>query len=331
MLILTVYFKYMEIRVFHYHRADILKKKSFLRAIDILNLVYVAFVALLILIFHNNLENWKYFFLIHVGLFLGLLAFFRVTAFSKNKFLRILRDIYAPLIIIYYYEETDHLNHIIFPYFFDPFFARVEELIFGCQPAFEFLKHFPHPLFSEYMHFSYFSYYLLIPALGLPLLFTRRQKDYDSFIFSCILNMTFCYTFYIFIPCAGPWHYFADLSARWQFPGYLFTSTMELILKYGEIANGAFPSSHVAMATVILLCTWKYLRKLFWYMLPVVISLYASTVYTQAHYVIDVPAGCLVGVFFYLISDRVKMWLEHKFKLRITDECLDTGNEKNNN
>jgi membrane-associated phospholipid phosphatase len=243
-----------------------------------------------------------------------------MTAFSQRRAWRFCRDIITPLLLIFYYEETEKLNHMIVPYSMDPLFAHLEGVIFGFQPALEFYKWIPHPLFSEYMHFSYFSYYLLIPGLGIPLWFGRRHKEYDSFIFGCLLTMTFCFTFFIFVPCSGPWYYFTEKTQRWQFPGYFFVKIMEIILRYGEIANGAFPSSHVAMATVILLCSLGYHRLIFWIMLPFVISLFASTVYTQAHYLIDVPAGFIVGLFFFLVRNRIKNWMETRLKLRFSDD-----------
>ncbi|MBN1900144.1 phosphatase PAP2 family protein [Candidatus Sumerlaeota bacterium] len=299
-----------------------LTKRSFLRAIDVLNLSYVGLIGILILVFHKNLERWVFYFALHVVMFAGQLAFYRLTAFTQNRVWRFIRDLITPLLLIFYYEETEKLNHIIAPYYLDPFFAHVEEMIFGAQPALEFYKWIPHPLFSEYMHFSYFSYYLLIPALGVPLWFSRRHEEYDSFIFGCLLTMVFCFTFFIAVPCAGPWRYFASQTNRWNFPGYIFVPLMEIILKYGEIANGAFPSSHVAMATVILLCSYQYHRLIFWIMLPCVISLFASTVYTQAHYLIDVPSGFLVGLFFFMVRNKVKNGIEKILRLRRSDDIV---------
>ncbi len=297
-----------------------LKSKTFLRAIDVLNLSYVAIIGILVFIFRKHQSNWRFFFVLHIALFTGLYAFYRHTASSRSRFIRFLRDLATPLLLIFYYEETESLNHLITHHYLDPFFAHVEEVIFRCQPALLFAQVIPSPIFSEYMHLSYFFYYLLIPILWVPLWFGRRHKEFDIFIFTVLLNMTFCYAFFICVPCAGPWHYFAEQSFRGHFPGYLFVSIMDIILKYGEIANGAFPSSHVAMATVILLCAWRYKRIIFWITLPMVLSLYVSTVYTQAHYLIDIPAGFIVGVFFFLISERVKVWLEKTFRLRKSDD-----------
>ena len=297
-----------------------MKNRTYLRAIDILNLSYLALLISLILLFHHNLERWWYYFIIHLGVFLFYVWFCRITAYSTSRFVRLLRDAITPLLLIFYYEQTGNLNHMIFKEYFDPFFAGVESGIFGGQPALVFYKTFPHPLFSEYMHFSYFSYYCLIPWLGLPLWISRRHKEYDSLIFACMFNMAFCFLFFIVVPCAGPWFYFAEKSVRRALPGYFFVPIMEFILEHGEIANGAFPSSHVAMATVILLYARKYQRVIFWTMLPVVLGLYASTVYTQAHYLIDVPSGFAVGVFFFLVSDSVKTWLERTLPLRLSDD-----------
>ena len=291
-----------------------MKKRSFLRATDLLNLAYVAFIGLLILIFHKNQARWSYYFSLHAAGIVLLYFFYRASAGTRREGIRFLRDILMPILLIFYYEETESLNHMVTGEFLDPFFAGIEEAIFGCQPAFEFVKVMPQAWFSEYMHFSYFSYYLLIPWLALPLWFKRRRREYDELMFSCLLCMAFCYTFFIFVPCAGPWHYYEHLSMRWNFPGY-----MEMVLKYGEIANGAFPSSHCAMATVILLCAWRFHRRIFWFMLPVVLGLYASTVYTQAHYVIDIPAGILTGAFFYWAARPVKRWMERTLSLRVSD------------
>jgi len=296
-----------------------LKRRSFLRAIDVLNLSYVALIGFLILIFHKHQQKWGLYFLLHGVLFSAQLAFYRLTAFSTRRFWRFIRDLITPLLLILYYEETETFNHMIVPRFLDPFFAGLEERIMGCQPSLEFVKWIPHPIFSEYMHFSYFSYYLLIPGLGIPLWFKRRHDAYDTFIYKCLLNMAFCFIFFIFVPCAGPWHYFAGQTMRWKFPGYFFVKTMGIILKFGEISNGAFPSSHVAMATVILFSAWRYQRTIFWLMLPMALSLFVSTVYTQAHYLIDVPSGFAVGIFFFFIGNKVKQWMERTFHLRLSD------------
>jgi membrane-associated phospholipid phosphatase len=111
------------------------------------------------------------------------------------------------------------------------------------------------------------------------------------------------------VPVSGPKYYFQEVVG-YKFPGYVFSEIMHLIFKYGEIANGAFPSSHVTMATVILMCALRYEKWIFWMYLPLTLSLFTSTVYLEAHYVVDVLSGVVVGVFFYAIGGRVKGLIE---------------------
>lgn len=68
----------------------------------------------------------------------------------------------------------------------------------------------------------------------------------------------------------------------------------------GERPTAAFPSSHVGVATVIMLLAGHTRnRRLCLLLLPFFVFLCMSTVYIQAHYVIDAIAGLLTGVLFY--------------------------------
>jgi len=70
-----------------------------------------------------------------------------------------------------------------------------------------------------------------------------------------------------------------------------FTAAMAWIYRHLEIEGGAFPSSHVAVAAVVLYYTVRYARAATWVVGPLVISLIVATVYCRYHYAIDVLAG----------------------------------------
>ncbi|MCX6995564.1 MAG: phosphatase PAP2 family protein [Kiritimatiellaeota bacterium] len=70
-----------------------------------------------------------------------------------------------------------------------------------------------------------------------------------------------------------------------------FTATMGLIYHCLEVEGAAFPSSHVAIATVILYYTFRYARPAAWVLTPLIVSLMVATVYCRYHYAIDVLAG----------------------------------------
>jgi membrane-associated phospholipid phosphatase len=258
-------------------------------------------------------------------------------------FWRMLRDWYTPLVFIYYYEETEPLNQIIVPFYFDwvvgrwpdifaermdwlwkgrlyldPILEYWDQQLLGFQPSVDFCATCTSPILSEIMHFGYFSYYLMIPILGFPLWFQGRKKEFDFFVVTICLIMLWSYLFFILFPSAGPKSYFPGAYDRSNFNGYLFKWFMDVILEHGEISNGAFPSSHVAMGTGILLCAFRFDKTAFWVLLPMLILLYLSTMYLREHYFVDIPSGIMVGTFFYLIAGKVKAYLDRKIEVRTT-------------
>jgi membrane-associated phospholipid phosphatase len=311
-----------------------------LRAIDIINVSYILLIAVLLVVFRENQKRWVHYVLVHIALAVAIVAYVRATHGTKVPVLRLLRDWYTPLLFIYLYEETDLLNQLIVPVYFDALKQRFADLfagkilwnhrlyldpliehldwwIFGYQPSLEFHRVVPYRWFVELMYFSYFFYYLLIPILGFRLWLRGRQREFDMFLFAVALNMLACYAWFIAVPVSGPKYFFSEAIGK-EFPGYVFSAIMHIIFRYGEIANGAFPSSHVTMATVIVLCAWKFDKRIFALYVPMVAGLCASTVYLQAHYFVDVPTGIVVGVFFFLIAGRVKRWIERRTQCEVS-------------
>ena len=86
-------------------------------------------------------------------------------------------------------------------------------------------------------------------------------------------------------------------------PGYadgFFYHMVEEAKAAGERPTAAFPSSHVGISTVCMLLAWhSRSKRLFWLFMPFYILLCLSTVYIQAHYVIDALAGLVTGALFY--------------------------------
>jgi membrane-associated phospholipid phosphatase len=86
----------------------------------------------------------------------------------------------------------------------------------------------------------------------------------------------------------------------------------------GERPTAAFPSSHVGIATVLMILAIQARNKiLFFALLPLYLLLCVATVYLKAHYVIDSISGFAVGIgFFYLTQ-----WIYPKAKvaLRLKD------------
>jgi membrane-associated phospholipid phosphatase len=90
---------------------------------------------------------------------------------------------------------------------------------------------------------------------------------------------------------------------------------------FSVIGGGAFPSLHVGISTVALLYAYKYrhFSKLYYWMwvlyIPLVTSLWISTVYLRHHWVIDIFAGWIVAAIGYILAKHtIKLWenLQHR-------------------
>ena len=90
------------------------------------------------------------------------------------------------------------------------------------------------------------------------------------------------------------------------------------------IPCGAFPSLHVGISTVALLYAWKFrnfsrlYKWIWWIYIPLVISLWISTIYLRHHWVIDIFAGWAVAVIGFVLSEYVlKLWrvIRMRYKL----------------
>lgn len=80
-------------------------------------------------------------------------------------------------------------------------------------------------------------------------------------------------------------------------------------MKVGSMYGGCFPSSHVAAACVALVMMARYEKKIYNFMLPLVICLCISTVYCHYHYILDVFAGIIVCY----IALYLRVYFQQKF------------------
>jgi membrane-associated phospholipid phosphatase len=197
----------------------------------------------------------------------------------------------APL---HYYSGA--INQILVSRYFDPFFARLDRMLFGTELYRHLAPSVDSLFFDETMYFAYFFFYLLIAGSGVAAWLWRRERLEElTFAFSiCMYSLFF---FFIVFPVAGPTDVRAEIlqSSRGFFGPLIHTLVIT-----GDTAGGAFPSSHCAGSLVLL---W-YQRRLFgggvrWWITAVLCALlWVSTVYLSFHYGVDVIAGLAVGLAF---------------------------------
>ncbi|KPL03555.1 MAG: hypothetical protein AMJ73_06465 [candidate division Zixibacteria bacterium SM1_73] len=271
--------------------------------VDKATLLYMAVLSLLILMFHANQENWIIYIIFNLGVCASIVLIVSATNHNPNPWVRVFRHFYPLLFFILLYQETRNLVHMIFPSWFDPFLNHLELGVFGVYPTVWMQKFISFPL-NEYLMFTYCFYYFLLLILGLGLFFKSKIEQLDNLTFTSAVAYYISFLGFILFPVEGPKHALIDLH-NLELQGAFFTPLAQGLIKMAGLHGGAMPSSHVAVALVVLIYAKRHHRVLYYVLFPLIISLFVSTVYGRFHYVSDVLAGLLVGWGSIIICDRI--------------------------
>ena len=102
------------------------------------------------------------------------------------------------------------------------------------------------------------------------------------------------YLFFILFPVDSPF-YLADPPGG-PLADYFFYNLVHEISSRGGARGGAFPSTHVSGAVIVLVVAWKRQRQLAYLLTPLVLGVIVATVYGRFHYALDTIAGLAFGV-----------------------------------
>lgn len=248
------------------------------------------------------------------------------------RFTMLCRVVLQLALLSWWYPDTFDLNRI-FPNL-DPWFATLEQRLFGCQPALLFSQQWTSAVFSELMYMGYSSYYLLIAIVTLYYFF-KRYQEFDRAVFIILGSFFVFYVVFVALPVTGPQFYylaagldnisqdvFPDVGDYFlthdemmTMPGYedgLFYRFMIFAHAAGERPTAAFPSSHVGVTLVLLLLAFHSRSwRLTLFVLPFFLLMCLATVYIRAHYAIDVLAGVVTGLILYF---ALKLFYTLRFK-----------------
>ncbi|HEV3456592.1 MAG TPA: phosphatase PAP2 family protein [Thermoanaerobaculia bacterium] len=133
---------------------------------------------------------------------------------------------------------------------------------------------------------------LYYPVIILTVVATNSMRLFNYTAFSYLILLALQMLFFIFYPVAVPedWRPLAT-------PTSISDRFLQLVHRYDARSN-CFPSMHVSVATLTafhlrantVFGSWSFL-------FPVLIG--ASAIMTKQHYLVDIPAGMLLGGFSY--------------------------------
>lgn len=297
------------------------KQRSFIELfrlinpVDLVTIIYLLITGLFILFNYSVLVKPGTHLLLRLGFFLliGILAY--AQSKSENRWIELAYKIYPLLLLAYLFKETAYMNHLFYHHYLDEWIVIAEQRIFGYLPSIVFSKTMPETWFSELMNFGYFSYYFMTIGVAL-LFFFKYPAETERVIFIILTSFFIYYLFFIFFPTEGP-VYFLQAPLNEPLHSGVFSHLVNIADRLGDGRTGAFPSSHVGMAVIYAMLTFRWFPKLFWVVTVLAIMICFATVYIKAHYFLDAVGGLLSAPLIYYVGN----WL-YRSVLRLRKEIL---------
>jgi membrane-associated phospholipid phosphatase len=254
---------------------------------------YLSWILVLLCLFHRNIPHAGRSFAIHSTITVGIVWLAWMASRSQNRAVQFARHWYPLPLYIFFFEELRGLVHAIFPGWFDGWLIQFDYNLAGVHPA-AWMARFANPALNDFMQFSYMTYFLYLVTLPAILYMQDQRTAFWIVMVSTAIAHYSVYVIAVLFPVESPYFALASLNLP-PLTGGAFTTTIELIERFGRVHGAAFPSAHVAGSMVALLAARRYKPWLFWTCLPFFLSMCVATVYGRYHYVADVLVGIAVG------------------------------------
>ena len=278
-----------------------------LRATDGLILATLAFFSLLAVIFNAKVQGWWLLVLKNIAVGVVYIFVNQWSERASKKFLKFfLRVAAVTLTYAYLFGAVDKLQLIIHGQWMDDYVLDFEQWVFGLQPTLLLQEYISKPL-TEWMMFSYVIYVPLYPVLCGIIYYLRGEIAMEDYFFTLGFTNILCDIGFILFPVASPMYHIKQLYTV-PLEGWVWTFLGECMRKYLHFAGGSIPSPHTAAATIMWMMAYRYHRKSFWILTPVILTLYVSTFYCRYHYLTDAVVGILTACLALAIVPFLMKW-----------------------
>ena len=257
------------------------------RLTTLLTIAYLATTALLIGVLGRALPDWPLRVAAHLVVCGGLLALLR--AGPLPRILALARDWHPLALFPLLYREVEGLARVMGDWRLTETVAATEAALFGGQPSLYLSERLPFVLLSEYLHFCYLAYVVVIPAVAAWWYAGGRRAAFHELVLLLAAVMYSSYLFFILFPVDSPYYRFDRLAA--PLAGHPFFDLVHAMSARGGARGGAFPSAHVSGAVVVILVAWRHQRRAAALLAPIVLGVIVATVYGRFHYALDAIAG----------------------------------------
>jgi membrane-associated phospholipid phosphatase len=252
---------------------------------------YLAITAALIAVLGNDVAGRVWLVAVHLALAASLLILNRAR---PAGIFRVIRDWHPLALFPFFYKEVELLAPVLGDWRLTAAIPAWESALFGGQPSLYLSERLAFVPLSEYLHFCYLSYVIVIPSVAAYWYVSGRLAAFGELLLLLSTVLLASYLFFILLPVDSPYY----LSQRLGPPlsGHFFFDLVHQVSARGGARGGAFPSAHVSGAVVVSLVAWRHQRRLAYPLIPFTGSVMAATVYGRFHYVLDVLAGAALAI-----------------------------------
>jgi len=264
---------------------------DFARWTTTLTASYLAFTAALIGILGTTVPGRVWLVSAHLTLSGSLLI---LNGARPSGILRVIRDWHPLALFPFLYKEVELLAPVLGDWRLTAAIPAWESALFAGQPSLYLSERMAFVPLSEYLHFCYLSYVIVIPSLAAYWYVSGRRTAFGELLLLLSTVLLGSYLFFIVLPVDSPYY----LSQRLGQPlsGHFFFDLVHQISARGGARGGAFPSAHVSGAVVVCLVAWRHQPRLACLLVPITGSLMIATVYGRFHYVLDTLAGAALAI-----------------------------------
>lgn len=216
---------------------------------------------------------------------------------------RIFRDWVPFLFIVFIYENMHDVAGQVMGFDFSVMLSSWDLSLFGVQPTIWAQEIFS-PLLTDILSISYALYFALPLFIMFILSINLMRFSFRHIALSLTLTFILGFLGYVFLPASPPRYFMESLytNPHKLYGLFIYNRLQGAWDGLSVVSGGAFPSLHVGISAVALIYAFRFRKagRIFsaiWYIyVPIILSLWFSTVYLRHHWVMDIIAGVLVAL-----------------------------------
>lgn len=222
---------------------------------------------------------------------------------AAHTALVVVRDWLPIILLVLIYENLRGLTGQIRPDAIDQYLYAGDLYLFGVEPT-VWIQKFANPWLTDYFAFAYMLYFILPLILATTLYLRKQREDFRDLMLGILLVQYVGFLLYVLFPAGPPRFAIAQLYSPPHLTGALglYEATQGTYDRLDSVpAHSSFPSLHCALSMTALLYAWRFRKSvgsslMFWVFLPLVVSLWLSTIYLRHHWAVDCLAGFALSI-----------------------------------